>query len=450
MKVYLLLWATFCCQLAYSQAGWQITGEAVPGGSAQMTPTDTRTFSYVGHLSSQWFKLSDGTARYVPSCGDSDPLGQTVTLRSETALSETGFRIRYVKETDFFRITLVENEAEAQITVERETPPNYLYLVGGPVNTHDPNWSLDDAVELERDTENPFLFHYKGYLVYNTFGDEGGNVKFLSGRAWDPAWHPAGTGNVPLSQALKTPAEMRSGGADTKWTIPANGTGNGYYEISLNTLNETICVDSFLHSPEAYPVKVFITGDAMPCGWVNDYPEVMMPVAGQYGVYSWSGTASPGEFKFLKARGTWGRCYAATTPGEPVVFNQPHRIVYEEYLSGNGNDYKFVISGEENCTITADLVKMEMTVSKEGETALRPVTAGDAVRIRYDRQTRLLHIDAPDIEPGTAVVTLFNMNGITLVRRTWNGTFSVTLPPGIYGVAVSGAGNLSRNKIVLY
>jgi hypothetical protein len=453
--IYLSLLMTIACPPAFTQTGWRIQGEAVPGGNAFLTqdPADTQTFSYVGRLSNQWFKLSDGTTNYVPLCGDSDPLGQTIDLRNETDPSETGFRIRYTKEKDFFKITLKESPSGQQITVENETPPERLYLVGGPVNTHDPNWWLDDAKELERDTENPFLFYYKGYLTYNIFGEEQGSIKFLTGLTWDPAYHPDGTSNHALLQALKTPAKMRLNGADTKWTIPANKTANGYYEISLNTLDNTICVDSFRHSTEAYPEKIFIAGPAMPCHWVNDYPEAMTPVAGQYGVYRWSGITTQGAFKFLQARGTWGRCYVAATADEQVVFDQPHPIIYEfEYYNNGGNDYKFVMPKACLCTITVDLKEMRMTVQNNGETALpAPATApGDAIAIRYDRQSRLLYIDAKTGDAPSALVSIFTMNGTVVAQRKLGNGFSISLPAGIYGVSAANAKIVYRKKIVIY
>jgi hypothetical protein len=454
MKTYLLLLLFVSYQAAYSQTEWRITGEAVPGGVAQLEPDPSAagTFTCTERLSNRWFKLWDGTTSYVPLCGDSDPLGQTITLRTETDPDETGFRIRYVKKNDFFRLTLTESPSGIQLTVEQETPPKNLYLVGGPLNTHDPNWQLDDAAEMEADPENPFLFHYKGYLALNTFGDERGSIKFLLRRSWDPAYHPLGTSNVPLLQALKTPLGVRLGGSpDTKWTLPSNGTGNGYYELSLNTLEETLCVDSFRPSTEAYPARIFITGDAMPCGWENGQPEAMTPLADPYGAYTWTGNASPGEFKFLKARGTWGRCYAATTAREPVVFNQPHNIVYEEYLSGNGNDYKFTMSESGRYTITVDLTQTTMTVSQNNGTALkkRPETL-DPVAVRYHRSTRRLHIDPTTSDAADAVVRIHSMSGTTLLWRSLGSGIAVSLPAGIYAVTASGSKISFGRKVVVH
>jgi hypothetical protein len=452
----LIFLTLIACRFAVAQTEWSIVGEAVPaGGVARLTqdPADAQTYTYAGHLDSRPFKLTDGTALYVPACGDNDPLGQTVSLRSASDPSETGFRIRYTKPSDFFRLTLKTTPAGAQqITLEQEIPPGQLYIVGGPLNTHDPNWLLSDAKELEPDATNPFVFRYKGYLAYNSFGDERGNIKFLLGRSWDPAWHPAGTANAPLTDALKTPIAMRLGGADTKWTIPSDGSGNGYYEISLNTFDKTICVDSFRYSAEAYPDKIYLAGAAVPCDWDKENPEVMTPIADRYGSYAWSGTVAQGEFKFLQAKGTWGRCYVATSAAEQIVFNHPHPIVYEfEYYNNGGHDYKFVMPEAGAVTVAVDLKAMTATVRKQhDESALPSTTAAEAVAIRYDRPARLLRIEATSDEAAGAIATVVGMNGATLVCRTIGNGIVLSLPAGVYGVAVSGAKTVLRKKIAIY
>ena len=68
--------------------------------------------------------------------------------------------------------------------------PGNVYLIGGPVNKNNPNWMLDQKVELTKDAINPFIFYYKGYLAYNWRGDERGNIKFLIGNDWGGAYHP--------------------------------------------------------------------------------------------------------------------------------------------------------------------------------------------------------------------------------------------------------------------
>ncbi|MDR1810296.1 MAG: hypothetical protein LBR34_07830 [Prevotella sp.] len=246
-----------------AQTEWRIIGGGAgeEGILLKQNPDNTQEFIYTGRLTGQWFKITDGSTVYVPLCGDSDPLGQTLTLRSQDNQSETGLRIRYVGSREFFTVTLNATRLVKKISVVRAESPQSLYIMGGPFNKHDPNWLLDDAVEMERDSLNPFVFYYRGELRYNTFGDERGSIKFLLGRTWNDNYHPAGTTNVPLLQAAK----IRLNGADTKWTIPADRSGDGYYVIKVNTLDETIDV-KFTSELAVNPakqdkkIKVFASG----------------------------------------------------------------------------------------------------------------------------------------------------------------------------------------------
>jgi hypothetical protein len=40
-----------------------------------------------------------------------------------------------------------------RVATEGEATPEHLYLVGGLINTHNPNWLLEDAIKLEVDAE---------------------------------------------------------------------------------------------------------------------------------------------------------------------------------------------------------------------------------------------------------------------------------------------------------
>jgi hypothetical protein len=344
------------------------------------------------------------------------------------------------------------------LIVTREGPvPEALYIIGGPLNAHYPNWMLSDIVALEADAENPAIFHYKGYLAFNTFGDEPGSLKFLTGQNWDPAYHPQGASDVSLLQALKTPLAMRLGGDDTKWTLAGDGTENGYCEISLNTKDLTICVDSFRLLEESYPAKIFITGDAMPCGWTIDSPEAMTPDADRYGVYSWTGTVSAGPFKFLQAWGSWNLCYVATTENEAIVPGQPHALIFEkDYSSGGGNDYKFVVSEAGTYTLTVDLSAMTLTVFTpedlaNADLASLTLSVGDltpAFDPATTDYTALLPYGTTEVTPSatTAIsaATLAGLEAVNVSSGTGASTITVTAADGTtvkpYTVAYTVAG----------
>ena len=239
-RIFSLFLALMYLSTLHAQTEWRITGDAVSDNSAAFVqnPSNSQEFVFTGKLTNQEFKITDGTDSYVVNCGDNDPLEQSLTLRKETAPSETGLRIRYVAHNELLKLTLKITRNSKQITAVRLTPPKQLYIHGGPFNKHDPNWLLDDAVEMERDADNPFIFYYRGEIRYNTFGDERGAIKLLLGKTWNDNYHPVGSTNVPLLQASK----IRLGGADTKWEIPADGSGDGYYRITVNLLDETMHV----------------------------------------------------------------------------------------------------------------------------------------------------------------------------------------------------------------
>ena len=80
--------------------------------------------------------------------------------------------------------------------------PANVYLIGGPVNKNNPNWLLNHKVELTKDSNNPAVFDYKGYLAYNWRGDESGNIKFSIGNDWGGAFHTNPVFLQPIRQLL--------------------------------------------------------------------------------------------------------------------------------------------------------------------------------------------------------------------------------------------------------
>lgn len=387
-------------------------------------------YKYVGKFQNKSFKLFDGTDRYIPVCGVNDPFEQQIGIEKQVDESQVGFRLSYVNPNSLYRITLTDGTAP-KIIAEKVVPYDKVYVIGGPLNTHNPNWLLSDARELEKDPANPFVFYYKGFLKYNTFGDERGSIKFLtSNLAWDPAFHPQGTSNVMLAQAAK----MRLGGSDTKWELPADGSRNGYYVIKLNTLDETITIEKFEYANVDFPSNVFITGDAMPCGWVNGAPEVMVPTNILEGKYSWTGNVIPGQFKFLKTRGSWGSCYVATVENQPIVYWQLYPIVYEfEYYNNGGKDFKFLVTEAQRCIINLDLVSMKIVVTKESENSTKDNKFNNDVEISsFNGKIKVSSSSA-----GKKNFSILTVDGKEIYKSVFVSQSEVPLTKGYYVVKIT-------------
>ncbi|MDP4240332.1 MAG: SusF/SusE family outer membrane protein [Bacteroidota bacterium] len=432
MKRIIICLILACSVLASNAKSWSIIGKALDKDTTLLIKDATNPilYRYVGKLTNKSFKVTDSTNYYIPTCGLSDPFNLQIGMEKQVDETQTGFMVKYPNSDNLYRISVTVGTTP-QILVEKVVPYNHLYLIGGPVNSHDPNWLLTDAQELDKDPTNPFVFYYRGFLKYNTFGEERGSIKFLtSNTSWNPAFHPTGTVNALLSQA----SNMRLDGADTKWEIPADGSGNGYYVIKLNTLDETISVEQFVASNVNYPANVYITGDAMPCGWVNDVPEVMVSPNIFDGKYEWTGNVLAGQFKFLKVKGTWGSCYVSTVQDQSIEYGKSYPLVYEfEYYNNGGNDYKFVIPQADRCTIDVDLANMQMSVRKETQNSIENLKPGDEVIVTANAGK----IQVKSSSSFRKDFAVFAVDGRKIHSNSFVYDSEVSLPKGCYIVKVT-------------
>ena len=108
--------------------------------------------------------------------------------------------------------------------------------------------------------------------------------------SWTDAFHPDNDVNELLSGTTTMSQDSR----DTKWFIPDDRSGDGYYELTLNTDLMTLTVDVFRADPN--PEEIYIVGESMPCGWDNNNPEVMVREDPEVAIYKWSGVMNSGDF----------------------------------------------------------------------------------------------------------------------------------------------------------
>ncbi|MBN2487108.1 MAG: SusF/SusE family outer membrane protein [Bacteroidales bacterium] len=428
MRKVIIFLLSVCTVSALQAKNWAIIGKALENDTTLLVQdaTNLNVYKYIGKISTGKFKLSDGTNVYIPVCGMNDPMGQKIGMEIQTDTNQTGFGVKYVNPTKMYIITLTTG-ANPTLEVKMAETYKHLYLIGGPVNSTQANWQLRDAVELEKDTADQFVFYYRGFLIYNSFGDEPGSIKFLTSNiSWANAFHPAGIFNVELNKASK----MRLNGNDTKWQIPADGSGNGYYIIRLNTLEETIEVLQFTPGQTAYPNKIYITGDAFPCGWSADAPETMAPINIIEGKYKWEGNVVAGQFKFLKIKGSWGSCYVSTVEDQVIEFGKEYPIVFEyEYWNGGGNDYKFVFDESTECTISLNLSTMKMVVHS-GTTHVRNTIDKQSAQYNIIGHNGMIRASSSDLSPKKIV--LYNYVGQKVYANNFVLNTEFSFPKGFY------------------
>lgn len=254
--------------------------------------------------------------------------------------------------------------------------PENLYIIGGPFNSTGSNWLFRDIVQLEKDTENPNIFYYRGYIGANTSGHERGAFKVLTSNDSWGGYHPEGSVNQLIgAEQVGVPLNIREGGDDTKWEIPEDGSADGYYEIKINTENNTFLIENFTPAEATVTVGLFLVGgpfiiDAL--GW-NPSESVKMerdntdPDIFHFHDYmelnQWGN--NPGYFKILIDQRNWGNEFhpegSDDLPFTGLNTGTPSTLVKTDdkkwYLpeDGSGNGY---------WNFTVDAKEMTLTVNE--------------------------------------------------------------------------------------
>ncbi len=432
---------------------WQLVGDTAelkfPVVFSPVSDNENQ-FVYTGPMTDELFKVTDGVTQYIHECGANNPLGDSISLR-EADPNERGLSIRYAGETDVYRLTLTVEDDVKSLKAERVELPKNLYIVGGPFNCEIQNWDIQDAKALEVDKDLPYVFYYKGVMRYNDEGDECGNFMFIPYLNWDNKYHPVVSGNVPIAGKVGQPFDMRLNGEDNKWSIAADRSGDGYYEIKVDLLNLTMTIEKFepdlIENP--FPLAVFAVGAAMPCGWDNTHPMPMNPIAD--GVYRWQGEVQTGDFKFLRRRKTWERCYVATTQDKPVRPGEEYDVVYEYSSYVEGNDYKFTITATDPCILTLDLNRMKLRVDNDetiDDSGIDPVQNHvDITCYTWDHTLSLR-----STLPNRLQAQVYSLDGRMVSERVFTEGIDIALPRGCYVVMVynSHTSQYSRFKVLVH
>ena len=212
-----------------------IIGSAVPGGSIKLEVDREGSlgkFFYYGKLLRGDLKLSytdDNTTvgtRLVPVLEDIDICGESGMKRTND-INEPGWNVTI--EDDYYKLKI--DVASLNIKGEIHNV-NELFIVGGATSV---GWDAGNAILMEKDINNPFVFSFTGRLKVNDTADDRNMFKLLMQKWWGPeSFHPI-TADEPIIGSSYITDNIA---ADYKWTIADNQQGN--YHIVVNTFKETI------------------------------------------------------------------------------------------------------------------------------------------------------------------------------------------------------------------
>lgn len=338
--------------------------------------------------------------------------------------------------------------------------PVGLFLVGGPWIDTDYKWGdVECTYRMERDDTDPYVFHFRDYMERNQWGNDPGNFKVLiNKRDWGNELHPGDDSqdvnltDLPIGQA-QTVTNTTTG--DKKWMLPADGSGNGYWDFTINVTAKTITVNSFTHDFD-YFTEMRLWGSAFN-GWDAGSMVVLPRTA--HGVYQWTGMVNAGEFKMPRSGDPFGGTYVATAENTPIVLGQSVAVTYEKNYThpaaikaGLGNDYKFVIGEADNgkrVTVTLDLNQMTLLVEEAGENPGTGVDNPEALAATvYARDGQVMLRGEAGVDYTAAV---YSLDGREVSRAAFTGSTAIALPQGSYVVTLvnPATGRTSTTKVVL-
>ncbi|MFO7668327.1 MAG: SusF/SusE family outer membrane protein [Bacteroidales bacterium] len=225
--------------------------------------------------------------------------------------------------------------------------PDSLFIVGSATPI---GWSIDKAIELRINPDNPDQFFYDGPLYPGEF-------KFPVNRNTD--W---GQDMYMKDEANEGHFYLHIGGEDDdiKWEI-AEGEESRYH-IVLDFSDLSIEIIKVITPPA--PEALFIVGDASPNGWDISQAVELTKNPDNAEQYIYEGPLSPGDFKFPVNRNTdWAQdMYMRDTLIEGSFYH---------HIGGAPDDYKWTIGADEGGTykIVLDFKTLAISIKKIIETS---------------------------------------------------------------------------------
>jgi len=248
-------------------------------------------------------------------------------------------------EESLYHIVLDFSTMTIEITkIETPPAPDSLFIVGSATPI---GWSIDQAIELTKNPENPKQFIYEGTLGIGEF-------KFPVNRQTDWAQDMYMKDTVMEGSFY---LHIGGGADDNKWVIAEGESGT--YKIVLDFNTMTIKINKVIET--VAPDSLFIVGSATPIGWSIDQAIELTKDPDDPNIFIYDGILKPGEFKFPVNRNTdWAQdMFMKDTINEGSFYL---------HIGGENDDIKWVIAEGDSGLyhIVLDFVTMTIEIKKLG------------------------------------------------------------------------------------
>ena len=225
-------------------------------------------------------------------------------------------------------------------------------------------WSMDDATEFTRDSDNGYIFTWEGELVE-------GSMKACTERDGTfscPFIRPASANVEISSNGVASPEIVYTTSPDDQWKITEAGTYRIVFDLENLTISATKTTSSNPgeeeptqpeepgeENPDAIETStLFMIGDATPGGWsMDDASSFTVDSENKY-IFTWEGKLTTGEMKAcLQPDGTFSCPFIRPTSDGVKIgkdgVEDPH------FVYTTDPDHKWKITDEGNYRIIFDL-----------------------------------------------------------------------------------------------
>ena len=207
------------------------TGSAVPGRIQQLQRMPDGTFRFAGALQAgelrvQTTRKANAQTRYLaPTLIDALLVNKGSACRATTDGQAPGWQV--LSADPHYR--LVVDPQRMTLRGEIFQPWGELFIAGGATEA---GWNEGKMLLMQQDINDPYVWTWEGELRNRPENVEPRRFKFQGQDRWGPkSLHPFAQDTDILKDS-----RLRTGGADNKWSVSAEGR----YRITVDIFHETV------------------------------------------------------------------------------------------------------------------------------------------------------------------------------------------------------------------